>query len=211
MRAFLVAVCLLGACAVALAQSVSLAGRMGAKALLVIDGQPHTLAVGDKVAGVALLRLDESGAQVLVEGRRLDLPMGAARLADTAEAPSAAREIVLSAGTGGHFITSGMINGRSVQFMVDTGATRVALSHAEAKRIGLDLSRAERGMTATANGNVPVLLVTLGALRVGEVVVNNVPAVVVPAPMPHVLLGNSFLQRFQMRRDNDVMRLELRP
>jgi aspartyl protease family protein len=211
MRAFIVAVCLASVGAAALAQSVSLAGRMGSKALLVIDGQPHTLAVGDSVAGVSLLRLNDEGAQVLVDGRRLTLQLGAARLAGTAEAPSANREIVLSAGPGGHFITSGSINGRVVQFMVDTGATRVALSQAEAKRIGIDLSRAERGMTSTANGNVPVLLVTLGALRVGEVLVTNVPAVVVPAPMPHVLLGNSFLQRFQMRRDNEVMRLELRP
>jgi len=118
---------------------------------------------------------------------------------------------VLSAGPGGHFMTSGSINGRAVQFMVDTGATRVALGRAEAERIGLDLSNAQRGMTQTANGAVPVQLLTISALRVGEVLLANVPAVVVPAPMPYVLLGNSFLQRFQMRRDNEVMRLELRP
>jgi len=211
MRAFIVAACLAGVHAAVLAQSVSLAGRMGTKALLVIDGQPRTLAVGDSIAGVSLLRLDEGSADVQVEGRRLTLTMGAARLAGTAEPTASNREIVLSAGPGGHFITGGAINGRPVQFMVDTGATRVALSQAEARRIGLDLTSAERGMTATANGNVPVLLVTLATLRVGEVQVTQVPAVVVPAPMPHVLLGNSFLQRFQMRRDNELMRLELRP
>jgi aspartyl protease family protein len=53
-------------------------------------------------------------------------------------------------------------------------------------------------------------MVTLNSVRVGEIEVINVPAVVMPAQMPHVLLGNSFLTRFQMRRDNDVMRLEQR-
>ena len=195
------------------AQSLALAGRMGAKALLVIDGRPHTLAVGDSAAGVTLLQLDDGAATVQVGTQRQVLRLGAApaRLAGTAPAAAANREIVLSAGPGGHFMTSGSINGRAVQFMVDTGATRVALGRAEAERIGLDLSNAQRGMTQTANGAVPVQLLTISALRVGEVLLANVPAVVVPAPMPYVLLGNSFLQRFQMRRDNEVMRLELRP
>ena len=52
--------------------------------------------------------------------------------------------------------------------------------------------------------------VSLGSVRVGDVTVYNVDATVVPAPMEHVLLGNSFLGRFQMRRDNDVLRLERR-
>ena len=65
-------------------------------------------------------------------------------------------------------------------------------------------------MTQTANGAVPVHRLNLNAVRVGEVEVANVDAVVIPAQMPYILLGNSFLGRFQMRRDNDVMRLERR-
>ena len=94
--------------------------------------------------------------------------------------------------------------------MVDTGATVVALSQAEAQRIGLDYRDAQRGMTQTANGPVPVHRVSLGRVRVGEVEIANVDAIVMPAQMPYVLLGNSFLSRFQMRRDNDVLRLEKR-
>ena len=66
------------------------------------------------------------------------------------------------------------------------------------------------GLSSTANGTVPVVMVTLSSVRVGEVEVSNVPAVVMPAQMPHILLGNSFLSRFQMGRENDVMRLEFR-
>jgi aspartyl protease family protein len=118
---------------------------------------------------------------------------------------------VLTAGLGGHFETTGSINGRSVQFLVDTGATNVSISQGEADRIGLDYRNAPRGMTATANGAVPVHYVTLSAVRVGDVEVYQVPAVVFPAQLQAVLLGNSFLSRFQMKRENDILVLEKRP
>ena len=94
--------------------------------------------------------------------------------------------------------------------MVDTGATLVAMGRDEAQRLGLDLSSATQGMTQTANGPTPILLVTLDSVRVGEVRVSNVAAAIVPQAMPYLLLGNSFLSRFQMQRHNDEMRLQLR-
>jgi aspartyl protease family protein len=87
----------------------------------------------------------------------------------------------------------------------------VSLGQAEADRLGLDWKSGPRVLTQTANGPVPTHRITLSAVRVGEVTVSNVAAVVVPAPPPYALLGNSFLARFQMRRENDQMRLELRP
>lgn len=196
----------------AAAQSVSLAGQMGSKALLVIDGQTQMLAVGETARGVRLLQLQ--GDQVLVErgGVQSTLRVGAApvRLAGTAVA-SGGREVVIPAGAGGHFVTAGAINGRAVRFMVDTGATAVSLGRAEAERIGLDWRRGERVMTHTAGGPVAANVLTLNSVRVGEVEVYNVVAVVVPAEMPLVLLGNSLLGRFSMRRDTDVLRLELKP
>lgn len=185
---------------------------MGTKALLVIDGQPHTLAVGQSAMGVTLLQLSDGQAQVQRGGSTAALRLGGApaRLSGTPTAGTAAQEIVMPVGLGGHFISNGSINGRAVQFMVDTGATVVALSQGEAERIGLDYRSAPRALTQTANGPVPVHRVSLGAVRVGEVEVANVEAIVMPAQMPYVLLGNSFLSRFQMRRDNDVLRLERR-
>jgi aspartyl protease family protein len=195
-----------------LAQSVTLAGSMGNKALLVIDGQPHTLAVGHSAMGVTLTQLSDGQAQVQRGGVSATLRLGAApaRLAGSTNAPSAAQEIVLPVGLGGHFTSAGAINGRPVQFMVDTGATLVAISQSEADRIGLDYRNSPRAMTQTANGAVPVHRLSLSAVRVGEVEVANVEAIVMPAQMPYVLLGNSFLGRFQMRRDSDVLRLERR-
>jgi aspartyl protease family protein len=197
---------------VAAAQSVQLAGRMGAKALLVIDGQTQLLAPGDSARGVKLLRLDDAGAVVEVGGRSQTLAAGGAAVRVGAGAPAAggAREVVIPVGPGGHFTVGGAINGRAVRFMVDTGATMVALSQDEADRLGLDYRRGERGVSQTANGNVVVWVTTLSSLRVGEVELANVRAVVVPAAMPGILLGNSALGRFSMQRDSDVMRLTLR-
>ncbi len=208
----LVAAVLLTVAGAAAAQSVTLAGSMGTKALLVIDGQPHTLAVGQSARGVTLLQLADGQAQVQRGGSTATLRLGGApaRLTGTPAASTSAQEIVLPVGLGGHFTSAGSINGRTVQFMVDTGATVVALSQGEAERIGLDWRNAPRALTHTANGAVPVHRISLRAMRVGEVEVNNVEAIVMPAQMPYVLLGNSFLGRFQMRRDNDVLRLERR-
>lgn len=192
---------------------VQLAGTMGAKALLVIDGQTQMVAVGETRNGVRLVSLQGDTAQVDRGGGIVTLRVGASPVVVGTGAPrpgSGAREIVLTAGPGGHFITSGAINGRAVSFMVDTGATAIAMSQSEASRIGLDLRNGQRALGNTANGAVPLVMLTLTRVRVGEIEVANVQSVVMPAQMPYVLLGNSFLSRFQMRRENDVMRLELR-
>ena len=196
------------------ARTVSLAGSMGLdRALLLINGQPRTLAVGATAQGVRLLRLTADGsAEVELAGQRQLLRLGAtpARL-DGGAALATNTEIVLPRGSGGHYSGPGTINGRAVEFLVDTGATTVALSQAEANRIGLDWKRGKPGLSQTANGPVPVYAVNLSSVRLGGVEIANVAAVVLPAEMPMVLLGNSFLSRFSMRQDSDVMRLEKKP
>ncbi|MDT7835783.1 retropepsin-like aspartic protease family protein [Aquabacterium sp. OR-4] len=199
----------------AAAQSVSLAGSMGTgRALLMIDGQPQTLAVGASARGVTLKRLGDGEAEVEVAGQRRLLRLGAAPAqvgGGSGDSALSGTVIVLPAGQGGHFVTQGLINGRSVQFVVDTGATYVALSQSEANRIGLDWKNGTRSLTQTANGTVPVHQIMISSVKIGGVEVANVRATVVPAEMPVVLLGNSFLDRFAMRRDGDIMRLEKKP
>jgi len=203
-----------GLAAVATAQTVTLSGSMGAnKALLLIDGQPQMLVVGASARGVTLRRLGDGEAEVEVAGHTRLLRLGGApsRVGVGGEAAPGGGEIVLPMGPGGHFSANGAINGRAVQFLVDTGATHIALSQAEANRIGLDWKRGKPGLTSTANGTVPVYAVNLSSVRVGGVEIANVTAVVIASDMPQVLLGNSFLNRFTMRRDSDVMRLEKKP
>ncbi len=206
---------LLAAAGAAAAQQVALAGRMGDRALLVVDGKPQTVAVGATLAapggGVRLVRWAGDVAEVQINGQVHSLRVGGtpAQLGAATQRP-AAREIVLTAGPGGHFTTLGAINGKPARFMVDTGATLVAMGRDEAQRLGVDLSQARVGVSQTANGPVQVQVVSLNVVRVGEVEVNNVGAVVMPQPLPYLLLGNSFLSRFQMQRHNDELRLQLR-
>jgi len=196
------------------AQTVTMNGSLGTQqALLVIDGQPHAVAVGSTVKGVKLLSLTASQAEVEVGGARRVVTLGAGPVRVTGGGGGGGgKEIVLTAGSGGHFQTTGQINGKAVQFMVDTGASMVGISQVEADRLGLDYkSSSRRGFAETANGRVPAYAITLTSVRVGDVEVANVDAMIVPATMPYVLLGNSFLTRFQMKRENDTMRLEKRP
>ena len=192
------------------AQTVTLNGSMGTRqALLVIDGVPRVIEIGATVNGVRLLSLSPTQAEVDVGGQRRLLNAGASqvRIGATEALATAASEIVLTAGVGGHFTTDGQINGKAVSFMVDTGATSIAMGQTDADRIGLSYKNAPRGFTDTANGRVPISVVTLSSVRVGDIEVANVQAVIMPISMSHILLGNSFLTRFQMKRDNDVMRL----
>jgi len=211
---FIVALALASCCVGACAQSVALGGSMGDKALLVINGTPRMVAVGATVQGVKLVSIGSGGGEAAIEidGRRKVLQMGGAPASlGGAASEGTGSQIVLTAGPGGHFFAGGSINGRAVQFMVDTGATSVAMGQAEADRIGLKYKSGQQGLVRTANGAVPVRRVSLDVIRIGDVQVYNVDAVVLPEQMDAVLLGNSFLTRFQMRRDNDRMTLERRP
>jgi aspartyl protease family protein len=204
---------------VAAAQSVTLGGSMGDKALLVVDGTPRTVAVGATFQNIKVVSVSGQDAVIELGGKRVTLVLGGApvnvggapaRAGSAAAGRPAATRIVMSAGSGGHYFTEGTINGRPVRFVVDTGATFVSLAQSEADRIGLDYKKGRRGMTATANGAVPTYVVTLDSVRVGDVTVYGVEAMVVPAQMDIVLLGNSFLNRFQMTSENDQMTLERR-
>jgi len=192
---------------------VSFNGSLGQKAaLLLIDGEPRTVVVGNVVAGVKLLSMEDNRAVIEIAGKRQTLLLGASpgRVGEATPAPFSGRQIVLSSGPGGHFTADGSINGQTTQFLVDTGATSISISQIEAERMNLRYRDGRRIMTQTANGAVPAFQLQLASVRIGEVEVRNVDAIVIPGQMSHVLLGNSFLTRFQMRRDNDTLTLNLR-
>jgi aspartyl protease family protein len=198
----------------AAAQSVNLAGVAGDKALLVVDGAtPKFVAAGQSHAGVKLLQVAGNEARVEVNGQTLLLRLGETP-AHVTTAPSArpgGNRVVLTADSQGHFQSLGSINGQTVNFLVDTGATWVILGQAEAQRIGLKAQQGTRVRVNTANGTVDGHEHRLDRVRLGDAEVRDVKAVVLPQPMPFVLLGNSFLTRFQMVRVNDQMTLERKP
>ena len=208
----LLALALSGAAIGAAAQSsVTLQGMLGAKALLVVDGgQPRALAPGESFHGVKVLSTSGEQAVLEVGGERRTVRIGEGPMRWGETLAAKGNRIVLSAGSGGHFITPGAINGRAVQFLVDTGATSVSIGMADAERLGIDYRKGQLARGSTANGIVTVYRVKLDSVRVGDVEVSNVDAAIVPTDTGQVLLGNSFLDRFQMTRFNDQLVLERR-
>jgi aspartyl protease family protein len=208
--ALLCALVLLGT---AQAQTVVLSGILGSKALLVIDGAPpKSVATGETHRGVKLLSAQGNQAEVEIGGKRQTLRLGEGPVSAEPGAPEAGdrRRIVLHAGSNGHFRTQGQINGRTVNFIVDTGASVVSMSVTDAEAIGLRYQSGQTVQVSTANGVTVGWRVKLSTVRLGSLDVYDVEALVTPAPMPYVLLGNSYLTRFQMTRTNDQLVLEQR-
>ncbi|KAB2898546.1 MAG: TIGR02281 family clan AA aspartic protease [Burkholderiaceae bacterium] len=117
---------------------------------------------------------------------------------------------MLTADSRGHFINTGLINGQVMQYMVDTGASTVAIGRPDADRMGLDYANGQPVRMGTANGVGMGWRLKLDSVRIGDVEVFGVEAIVTSQPMPFVLLGNSFLAEFQMTRNSDQMVLEKR-
>jgi aspartyl protease family protein len=199
-------------CSAAAAQTVALQGMMGSKALLIVDGSaPKSVGAGETHMGVKVVSTSGDQAVVEVEGKRRTLRVGDAPASVGGSAGGArGNRIVMTAESGGHFFAQGSINGRAVHFVVDTGATSVAMGASEAQRVGLNVQAGQPVRLSTANGVVQGWRLKLSSVRIGDVEVFDVEAVVSPESMPYVLLGNSFLTRFQMKRDNDQMVLERR-
>ena len=118
--------------------------------------------------------------------------------------PGFERSLSLRAGTNGHFNTRAEMNGRSVDVMVDTGASLVSLSYEDARSAGIYLNDADfKYRSSTANGTARIAIVTLDRVQIGDIEVRDVQAAVAePGKLGTTLLGMSFLsklRRFEMR------------
>ncbi len=196
----------------ALAQAVTLSGMLGGKALLVVDGgEPKSVAPGGSFKGVRVISTQGDTAMLEIGGRSQTLRVGESPASvGQPIAQGKGSRIVMSADSRGHFFTQGLINSRPVQFMVDTGATTIGMSVSDADRIGLQYKQGQAVQVSTANGVVPGWKMRLSSVRLGDVEVHDIEAVITPISMPFVLLGNSYLTRFQMTRNNEQLVLEKR-
>ncbi len=198
-------------CASAQAQTVGLAGVLGKRALLMVDGgAPRSIGVGETHQGVRLLSVQGDQAEIDIAGRRLTVRLGDSPASVGARGPGGAGRIVIASDGRGHFISQGRINGQLMQFMVDTGASTLAIGAPEADRMGLAYKSGQLVSVSTANGATQGWAVKLSTVRVGEVELTGLDAVVMPMSMPYILLGNNFLAQFQMTRTSDQMVLERR-
>ena len=197
----------------ATAADISVNALFSGRAVLVIDGgRPQTLSAGQTTTqGVTLVRADSEAAVIEYQGRRQTLTMGQGTRVGRSNANGGSERVTLTADARGHFLTTGGINGVPIRVMIDTGATTVALSTSEARRLGINYLAGEAGRVSTANGVVAAYRVKLDSVRVGEITLTNVEGTVIDgAGLDVALLGMSFLNRTQMVRDGDKLTLTRR-
>ena len=204
----IIALLLFLACTPVLAADVALIGVIGDKAaVLAVDGgEPKAVKVGQKWNGVTVLAVEKERATVEIDGKRRVLALGQHY---RGAAPTSDRQsVTLAADSRGHFFADASVNDVPMRFVVDTGASVVVLSAADASRLGVDWRRGPRRMIQTANGATAGYLVKLDKVRVGGIELTNVESVVLEEGLGAVgLLGMSFLNRVEMQRDGQTMTL----
>ncbi|MBS1144602.1 MAG: hypothetical protein H6R14_2008 [Proteobacteria bacterium] len=192
-----------------MAQEVGLAGIMGSKAMLMINGsEPQAVPIGKTVDGVKLLSIQDDQVMIEIGGKKRPLRVG--QHAVGVSGGDGSGRIIMTADAQGHFFTTGTLNGTSVRFLVDTGASMISLGASDARRVGLDFNRGEKALSNTANGQVVVSKVKIDTVRIGDVTMHNVDALIHQNEMPIALLGMSFLNRMEMQRDGSTMTLKKR-
>lgn len=196
------------------AADVALIGVIGNKAaVLALDGgEPKTVKVGQTWRGISVLSVEKTRAVVQIDGTKRTLALGQHYRGSPGPgaepAPgSSPQTVLLTVGPSGHFEAEGMINGVGVRFVVDTGASFVALPGADADRMGLDYRRGERIMAQTANGPAPAYRLRFDTIRIGAIQLTGVDGMVIERGLPIALLGMSFLDRLEMRRAGATMTL----
>lgn len=194
------------------ATDVGVAGLFSGKAIVTINGGTQKLLrAGEQTPeGVKLISADSNQAILEIDGKRMALGLGQGTSTGGAQDSNGQASVTLTADTQGHFITTGSINGKSTRFIVDTGATTVVMGSTEAKRLGIPYKDGKRGLSSTANGIVPVYKVSLNNVKVGDISLNGVTGTVHDSALPVVLLGMSFLNRVNMKREGDSMVLTKR-
>jgi aspartyl protease family protein len=191
----------------ALAADVALIGVIGDKAaVFALDGgEPKAVKVGQTWNGISVVSVEREQATVEIQGKRRVLRIGQHHRAVGAAPSSDQQSVTLAADARGHFVTEGLINGNPVRFLVDTGATTVALPAAEAQRLGIDYRKGERGYTHTAGGVVPIYRVRLDSVKLGAIELSGIDGVVIEQGLDIALLGMTFLNRVDMKRDGQTM------
>lgn len=192
---------------VAAATDVLVVALFKDKAMVEIDGKRHLLRAGEtSPEGVTLVAANSAEAVLEIDGKRSAYPLGS-RVSTRFSAPGPRAEVRIWSDQRGMFTTVGAINGMPVQFLIDTGATTVAMNASEAKRLGINYRfKGRPGAVSTASGVARAYQVKLDRVQVGAIKLFNVDAVVLDGDSPRrPLLGMSFLGRVNMQNDGAVM------
>jgi aspartyl protease family protein len=191
------------------ATQVNVVGLFSGKAIVIINGgAPTSIGAGQTKNGVKLIAATSESATFLVEGKKQTLKMGQAASVAGSTAPESNNPLSLYADERGHFYGTLSINSAVLKYVVDTGATTVALNSGDAKYAKIDYEKGERINMSTANGLVSAYLVKLNTLKIGSITLHDVVATVNEGGSPPVvLLGMSALNRMNMKNENSIMTL----
>ena len=187
------------------ATDVRIDGLFSDRALVSVDGQRKLLKVGETgPKGVRLLSSDSQQAVLEVDGRMVTLGVSGRISSSYSEAQSA--EVRLLSGHNGHYMVGGFVNGRPVDFLVDTGASYISMNIHVARRLGVNFRNAPRTKMNTANGVTEAFEVLLDKVTIGAITQYKVKGVVHVGDSPHItLLGNSFLSNVELREEQGAM------
>jgi aspartyl protease family protein len=195
----------------AIAQSnVRVVGLFPNAAVLSIDGQRTLVKAGQTgPQGIKVVSADSRSAVLSIDGVRsthtLSRDYGSGGFATPEK-----RRLTISKGAAGHYWVTGSVNGNSVPFMVDTGASTIAMNAAQAQRLGLDFKNTGTPvMVSTASGTEQAWRVYLNSVKLGAIEVLGVDAMVLDSTFPQdVLLGMSFLSRVSWREEQGALIVE---
>jgi aspartyl protease family protein len=212
-RSGLLLACLLVGGVAAAVESLYAVALFQDKAVLEIDGVRHTLGVGERSPqGVLLVSADSDRAVVRIGDVERSLPLGG-RIGGGFSPRGEGARVHVYRDNQGMFTTVGSVNGQPVRFLVDTGASVIAFSEPEARRLSLQYRlRGEETQVRTASGFARAYGIVIDRVQVGDIRLRNIPAVVIEGGQPETaLLGMSFLSRVTTRNEGSAMVLEQRP
>ncbi|MEQ8691601.1 MAG: retropepsin-like aspartic protease [Pseudomonadales bacterium] len=180
------------------------------RAVIRLQGEQTMLKVGETSDfGVTLLSADPHMAKVRFQDRLYELKISN-KVSSRFSSPSV-RTVRLNEDSIGQYRSRGAINGQPVSFLVDTGASAVAISQRQAEQIGLNYQRGQRGQVTTAQGVANAFFVNLDEVSLGGITVRGVQAMIIEGEYPlEVLLGMSFLNKVKMQNEAGVLMLSAR-
>ena len=189
------------------ADSVTIKGLFNGAALLIIDGQQVLLKKGKEKFGVKLIAASSKEAVLEIGGKRQRV--GLSKQIGGHYQQTKNKIVRVASKRGGHHWVRGQINGRGVEFLVDTGASLVTMNLATAKRLNIDYEKGTPSRIQTANGLVENRVVNLNKVTIGEITHYNIAASVsLDNALTATLLGNSFLSKINLSTDNGILIME---
>ena len=173
-----------------------------------IDGKQRVMKTGEtSKEGIKLLSVNKNSAIIQYQGQKLTLGFSPAGKASYKKKRTV--QATIWADKRGHFETPGTINGQMVNFLIDTGATSVAMNEVIANRLGIDFRYNGKPITvSTASGLTAAYSIRLNSVKIGEIELKNVEGTVIEGGFPtEVLLGMSFLSKVEIERKGKKIKL----